>query len=50
MQKAVKVASEMAEVASSDGKAFCVSHVDVGLDATAVREAVLKVIDQKVFA
>lgn len=47
MQKAVKVASEMAEVASSDGKAFCVSHVDVGLDATAVREAVLKVIDQK---
>lgn len=49
MQKAVKVASETAEVASSDGKAFCISHVDVGLDATAVREAVLKVIDQKVF-
>ncbi|KAI5588169.1 hypothetical protein BDE02_05G078800 [Populus trichocarpa] len=47
MQKAVEVAAEMAEVASSDGKAFCISHVDVGLDAAAVREAVLKVLERK---
>lgn len=50
MQKAVEVAAEMAEVASSDGKAFCISHVDVGLDAAAVREAVLKVLERKVFS
>lgn len=48
MQNAVKVATEMAEVAASDGKAYCVSHVDVGLDAAAVREAVVKVIEKKV--
>ncbi len=48
IQKAVKVATETAVVAASDGKAFCVSHVEVGLDAAAVREAVLKVIEQKV--
>ncbi|XP_034709623.1 alanine--tRNA ligase-like [Vitis riparia] len=47
IQKAVKVATEMADGASSDGKAFCISLVDVGLDTTAVREAVLKVIEQK---
>ncbi|KAL6321461.1 hypothetical protein AAG906_016560 [Vitis piasezkii] len=45
-QKAVK-ATEMADGAASDGKAFCISLVDVGLDTTAVREAVLKVIEQK---
>ncbi|GAV66925.1 tRNA-synt_2c domain-containing protein/tRNA_SAD domain-containing protein [Cephalotus follicularis] len=45
--KAVKVATEMAEVAASDGKSFCISHVDVGLDASAVREAVLKVVQLK---
>ena len=50
MQKAVEVATEMAEVASSDGKVFCISHVDVGLDAAAVREAVLKVLERKVFS
>ena len=38
----------MAQLAASDGKTFCISHVDVGLDTTAVREAVLKVIEQKV--
>lgn len=43
IQKAVKFAVEMAEVASSDGKGFCISHVDVGLDA-----AVLKVLEHKV--
>lgn len=47
LQKAVKVATETAEAAASDGKPFCVSHVEVGLDAAAVREAVLKVIEQK---
>ncbi|KAK9272302.1 hypothetical protein L1049_002673 [Liquidambar formosana] len=47
IQKAISVATEMAEVAASDGKAFCISHVDVGLDTSAVREAVLKVIAQK---
>ncbi|KAJ8770034.1 hypothetical protein K2173_009783 [Erythroxylum novogranatense] len=35
MKKAVKVATEMAEVAASDGKGFCISQVDVGLDAAA---------------
>lgn len=50
IQKAVKVATETAEVAASDGKVFCVSRVDVGLDAAAVREAVLKVLEQKVIA
>ncbi len=48
IQKAVKVATETAVVDASDGKAFCVSHVEVGLDAAAVREAVLKVIELKV--
>lgn len=48
VQKAVKTATEMAQLAASDGKTFCISHVDVGLDTTAVREAVLKVIEQKV--
>ncbi|KAE8077372.1 hypothetical protein FH972_015943 [Carpinus fangiana] len=47
IQKAVKVATETAEVAASDGKGFCVSRVDVGLDVAAVREAVLKVLEQK---
>jgi alanyl-tRNA synthetase len=37
IQKAVKFAVEMAEVASSDGKGFCISHVDVGLDATVLK-------------
>ncbi|TQD90391.1 hypothetical protein C1H46_024028 [Malus baccata] len=43
IKNAVKVATEMAEVAASDGKAYCVSQVDVGLDTAAVREAVLKI-------
>ena len=40
----------MADGAASDGKAFFISLVDVGLDTTAVREAVLKVIEQKVLS
>ncbi|KAK6926203.1 DHHA1 domain [Dillenia turbinata] len=47
LQKAVKSVTEMAEAAASDGKAFCISRVDVGLDAAAVREAVIKVREQK---
>ncbi|XP_010523577.1 PREDICTED: alanine--tRNA ligase-like isoform X2 [Tarenaya hassleriana] len=47
IRKAVKVATETAEAAASDGKPFCVSNVDVGLDAAAVREAVSKVMEQK---
>lgn len=46
LQKSVKVATEMAEAAASNGKPFCISRVEVGLDAAAVREAVLKVIEQ----
>ncbi|KAG6767160.1 hypothetical protein POTOM_028342 [Populus tomentosa] len=42
-QKAIKFAVEMAEVAFSNGKGFCISYVDVGLDA-----AVLKVLEHKV--
>ncbi|CAN6311466.1 unnamed protein product [Urochloa humidicola] len=47
IQKAVKTAMDAAEAALSEKKPFCVSHVDVGLDTTAVREAVIKVMDQK---
>ncbi|OAY78554.1 Alanine--tRNA ligase [Ananas comosus] len=47
IQKAVKAATEVAEAAASEGKAFCVSRAEVGLDTTAVREAVIKVMDQK---
>ncbi|XP_057456647.1 alanine--tRNA ligase-like [Lotus japonicus] len=46
-RKAVTITVEKAELAASDGKKFCISHVDVGLDVAAVREAVTKVMDQK---
>ena len=48
IQKAIEVATQVAEAAAAEGKAFCVLRVDVGLDTNAVREAVLKVIEQKV--
>ncbi|RZC70020.1 hypothetical protein C5167_033216 [Papaver somniferum] len=48
MQKAVKVATEMADTAIADGKAFCISPIDVGLDPAAAREAVVKVMEKKV--
>jgi alanyl-tRNA synthetase len=48
IQKAVKSAMDAAEAALSGNKLFCVTHVDVGLDTTAVREAVIKVMDKKV--
>uniref|UniRef100_A0A1D1Y3G5 Alanine--tRNA ligase n=1 Tax=Anthurium amnicola TaxID=1678845 RepID=A0A1D1Y3G5_9ARAE len=47
IQKAVETATQMAEVAASEGKAFCVARVEVGLDTSAIREAVLKVMEQK---
>ena len=47
IQKAVEAALEMAEVATSDGKAFCISRVKVGSDTTAIREAVVRVMEQK---
>ena len=43
----MKVATEAAESAASDGKTFCIIQLDVGLDAAAVREAVLKVMEKK---
>ena len=46
IQKAVKTAIDAAEAALSEGKPFCVTHVDVGLDATAVREAVVKAMNR----
>ena len=46
IQKAVKTAIDAAEAAVSEGKPFCVIHVDVGLDTTAVREAVVKDMDR----
>ncbi|KAI3702975.1 hypothetical protein L6452_28729 [Arctium lappa] len=47
IQKAVKAATEAADVASSEGKAFCISQVAVGTDTAAIREAVVKVMEQK---
>ncbi|KAK3153955.1 hypothetical protein QOZ80_2BG0183780 [Eleusine coracana subsp. coracana] len=47
IQKAVKTALDAAEAALSEKKPYCVTQVHVGLDTTAVREAVLKVMDQK---
>jgi alanyl-tRNA synthetase len=46
-RKAVMITAEKADLAVSNGKSFCICHVDVGLDVAAVREAVTKVIDQK---
>ncbi|CAH1419519.1 unnamed protein product [Lactuca virosa] len=47
IQKAVESATKAAEVALSEGKAFCISHVEVGSDTAAIREAVVKVMEQK---
>ncbi|KAK4757969.1 hypothetical protein SAY87_019270 [Trapa incisa] len=47
LKKAVGEAVKVAENAASDGKKFCVCKVDVGQDAAAIREAVLKARDQK---
>ncbi|CAA2961208.1 alanine--tRNA ligase [Olea europaea subsp. europaea] len=47
IQNAVKVATETAEVASSNGKSFCIAHVNVGADTSALREAVVDVMEKK---
>lgn len=44
----MKAATEIAETAASEGKAFCVIRVNVGEDDNAIREAVVKVLEQKV--
>lgn len=49
MQKAVEAAIKTAESASSNGKNFCISLIDVGADTSAMREAVVKVMEKKVF-
>jgi alanyl-tRNA synthetase len=51
IKEAVRVAIEMAKIASSDKKKYCISHVNVGSDTTAIREAVWKVVlEQKMAA
>ncbi|PON63807.1 Alanine-tRNA ligase, class IIc [Trema orientale] len=47
LKKAIEVTTMFAEIAVSEGKAFCICNVDVGLDASAVREAVSQVIRDK---
>ncbi|KAK1267798.1 Alanine--tRNA ligase [Acorus gramineus] len=47
IQKAIKAVTESAENAALEGKTFCVSRVNVGLDTTAVREAVLRIMEQE---
>ncbi|KAF7100963.1 hypothetical protein CFC21_102389 [Triticum aestivum] len=42
IRRAVKTAIDAAETALSEGKPFCVTYADVGLDTTALREAVVK--------
>ncbi|XP_021735180.1 alanine--tRNA ligase-like [Chenopodium quinoa] len=49
-QKVVEIASERAEAAVAEGKTFCISRVDVGVDASAVKilkEAIQEVIQEK---
>ncbi|KAF4394768.1 hypothetical protein F8388_015674 [Cannabis sativa] len=47
LQKAIEVTIMFAENALSEGKTYCICNVDVGLDVTAVREAVSKVMKDK---
>ncbi|KAL6982568.1 alanine--tRNA ligase [Sarracenia purpurea var. burkii] len=47
IQKDVQVAIDTTEVAAFDGKAFCISHVNISSDTTAIREAVVRVMEQK---
>ncbi|KAJ9551589.1 hypothetical protein OSB04_015634 [Centaurea solstitialis] len=46
-QRVVEAATEAADVAASEGKAFCVSRVAAGTDAAAIRQAVVKVMEEK---
>ncbi|KAK8697137.1 hypothetical protein V6N13_113291 [Hibiscus sabdariffa] len=47
MEKAVVTTTELVEVVVKEEKTLCVTCIDVGLDATALRETVSKVIQQK---
>ncbi|KFK23692.1 hypothetical protein AALP_AAs48168U000100, partial [Arabis alpina] len=47
LKRAVELATEAAESATSEGKTFCVVKVDIGLDIVAVRAAVLQVMEKK---
>lgn len=47
VEKAIDTVSSAAEKAASEGKSFCICQVSVGLDTAAVREAVLRIMDQK---
>ncbi|KAK1317059.1 Alanine--tRNA ligase [Acorus calamus] len=47
IQKAIKAVTESAENAALEGKTFCVIRVNVGLDTTAVREAVLRIMEKE---
>nr|XP_043618703.1 alanine--tRNA ligase [Erigeron canadensis] len=47
IRKAVEAATKSAEAAASEGKAFCITHVGVGSDAAAIRDAVVKVMEQR---
>ncbi|KAI4384132.1 hypothetical protein MLD38_009897 [Melastoma candidum] len=47
LKKAVEISLQEAEISISGGKGFCIARVDVGMDATAVREAAQKVLEQK---
>ncbi|KAK1266647.1 hypothetical protein QJS04_geneDACA015365 [Acorus gramineus] len=46
IQKAIKAVTESAENATLEGKTFFVSRVNVGLDTTAVREAILRIMEK----
>ncbi|KAK1401655.1 hypothetical protein POM88_001260 [Heracleum sosnowskyi] len=47
IQKAIKDVSEKAASVCSEGKGFCIAHVSVGSDNAAMREAVVRVMEQK---
>ncbi|KAK1366228.1 hypothetical protein POM88_041789 [Heracleum sosnowskyi] len=47
IQKAIKDVSEKAESVCSEGKGFCIARVSVGSDNAAMREAVVRVMEQK---
>ncbi|KAL6576678.1 hypothetical protein OROMI_010954 [Orobanche minor] len=46
-RKAIEAAIQTAEEALSKGKTFCISRVDVGSHTTAIREAVVEVMEEK---
>lgn len=48
LKNAIQVTNMLAEKAISDGKNYCICNVDVGLDVAAVREAVSKLMKDKV--